>query len=410
MSGDVLLALAMVLSQNRAPMVRPPAPGATPPAAPAPAAVPARTPAPPPERLTAFDTDHAFVDWSFQGWKVSADGATVKDFGRSESEARQALRLIRDLRLNQHGVIGGPAPTLEYWLSDGRPPQGPAQGLRVLPIDAPSLRVEQTQEQWVLRDDRRVLFGFGQNPADARQALAVVQKYGFTQVGTVGAGAPSMMVFFAPTDAAPAAARPAPTPAAVDPSSPAAKLLAGGPGLDSIPAPAVPPLRGAPVSGNGISATSDTPDRIPFDWRQVQLQKDAGGWKLAAGSLVLADFGADEYAARLGLSAVQYYHFTERRQVAGPSGGFTYYLSAGQAPHGVMFGMEGQPFQPDRLEVRQLEGRWAVCVGEVPLVEMGDAPEAANQVLDVIQRQHFDRLCRLGQTDGRGMTFFVRSR
>jgi hypothetical protein len=51
-----------------------------------------------------------------------------------------------------------------------------------------------------------------------------------------------------------------------------------------------------------------------------------------------------------------------------------------------------------------------VCEGEVPLVELGDAPEAANQVLDVIQRQHFDRLCRLGTADGKGMTFFVRSR
>ena len=58
----------------------------------------------------------------------------------------------------------------------------------MLPIDAPSLRVEKTQEQWVLRDDHRVLFSFGQNQADARQALTVVQKYGFTQIGTVGAG------------------------------------------------------------------------------------------------------------------------------------------------------------------------------------------------------------------------------
>ena len=216
-----------------------------------------------------------------------------------------------------------------------------------------------------------------------------------------------MMVFFAATDAAStgAAIHPA-APAVVDPASPAGKVLAKHNGLDSIPAPAVPPLRGAPTSGNGISATSDTPDRVPFDWRQVQLRKENGDWKLAAGSLVLADFGADEYAARLGRSAMEYYHFTEQRQV----GGFTYFLSGGQAPYGVMFGMDGQPFQPDRLEVRQIDGRWAVCTGDVPLVQTGNAPETANQVLDVIQRQHFDRLCRVGSADGKGMTFFVRSR
>ncbi|HVS37916.1 MAG TPA: hypothetical protein VMS17_20320 [Gemmataceae bacterium] len=397
MSGDVFLALAMVLSQ-----AADPAATLHPAVAPPPAA-PAKTPAPPLERLKSFDTEHAFVDWSFQGWQVSADGATIKDFGRNESEAREALRLIRELRLDQRGVIGGPAPALEYWLSDGKPPQGSSPGLRVLPIDGASLRVEQMQDQWMLRDDHRALFSFGGSQKDAKEALAVIQKYGFTQVGTIGAGAPSMMVFFAGTDAVPGSppihATPPPVP---DPASPAAKPQAKHTGLDSIPAPAVPPLRGAPISGNGISVTSDTPDHVPFDWRQVQLHKDGGDWKLAAGSFVLADFGSDEYAARLGRSAVQYYHFTEQRQV----GDVTYYLCGGQAPRGLMFGMDGQAFEPDRLQVRQIDGKWAVCTGDVALATMGDAPEPANQLLDVIQRQHFDHICRLGK----GMTFFVRSR
>ena len=59
---------------------------------------------------------------------------------------------------------------------------------------------------------------------------------------------------------------------------------------------------------------------MAFDWRQVQLRKEDGGWKLAAGSCVLADFGTDEHAARQGLSAMQYYRFTERRQVGGALG------------------------------------------------------------------------------------------
>jgi hypothetical protein len=404
MSGDVLLVFAMVFSQSAKPIAAIPSaplPALTQPGSPTAAAVQ--------EQLTRFDPNHAFADWSFQGWKISADGATIKDFGRSESDVRQALDLIRELRLNQRGVIGGPAPSLEYWLSEGQPPQGPARGLRVLPIDGPSLRVEQSQNQWVLRDDQRVLFSFGQSQADARQALAVLRKYGFTFVGTVGAGAPSMMVFFAQKDIALVSPgiHPAAPPAE---AASAVKAALKGSGLSALVGPAVPPLRGAPVSGNGASVTSDTPDRTPFDWRQVQLRRDGDAWKLTAGSFVLADFGADEYAARQGLSVVQYYRFTERRQIGGASDAFAYFLTAGQAPHGVMFGMEGQEFQPDRLQVRQIEGRWSVCVGDFPLVRMGAAPEDANQVLDVIQRQHFDRLYRLGAGDGKGMTFFVRSR
>ena len=217
-----------------------------------------------------------------------------------------------------------------------------------------------------------------------------------------------MMVFFAQMDAAPAgpaAIRPAQQ--AADPSSPAAKALAKRPGLDAIPAPAVPPLRGRPCPAMGRQLHPIPPTACPSTGGRSSCGK-LTAWKLAAGSFVLADFGADEYAARQGLSVVQYYRFTERRQV----GGFRYFLSAGQAPHGVMFGMDGQPFQADRLQVRQTDGRWAVCVGDAPLVQMGDAPEEANQVLDVIQRQHFDRICRLGtgEGDGKGMTFFVRSR
>ncbi len=407
MSGDVLLALTMVFSQAANPAATPHPSGPAPPAAPA---IPGKTFAPPPESIRSFETDHAFADWSFQGWKISADGTTIKDFGRSEADTRQGLRLIRDLHLNQRGVIGGSTPSVEYWLSDGKPPQGPSSGLRVLPIDGASLRVDQTEGQWVLRDDRRVLFGFGQKEMDARQTLTVVQKYGFNEVGTVGAGTPSMMVFFAQTDpasAAPTAHPAAPTTGpAVDPASPAAKALAKHTGFDALQVPAVMPLRGAAFSSNGASPTADTSDRVPFDWRQVQLKKDNGAYKLAAGSFTLADFGGDEYAARLGLSAVSYYRFTEQHQ----AGGVTYYLSAGQAPRGLMFGTDGQAFEPDRLAVRPIDGRWAVCVGDVPLTPPSDSPEAANGLLAVIQQHHFDRLCRLGSADGKGMTFFVKSR
>jgi hypothetical protein len=107
---------------------------------------------------------------------------------------------------------------------------------------------------------------------------------------------------------------------------------------------------------------------------------------------------------------MQYYRFTERRQVGGASARFTYFLVGGQAPHGTMFGVDGQPFQVNRLQVRQVNGHWSVCDGDQPLVEMGDKAEDASQVLEMIRNHQVDRLCRLGATDGRGMTFLVRSR
>ena len=425
MRCDLLLTMALMLPSRGDP-------GAAAPVAPSRASAPiAASTETPLEHLTSFIPGGVHVEWSADEWRLAIgaatlkdfgrrEAATLKDFGRREADARQALRLIRELRLNQHGTIGDPRPSLEYWLTDGRPPRGPATGLHTLPIDAASLRVEQTQTQWVVRDNQHVLFNFGEEENDARQALAVIRKYGFTEVGVVNQAAPSMMVFFAqPTAVASAApaplnkARPPEAPAkpAPDPLSPAGRLLAQHPGVaaNAPVAPAVPPLRQVGFSSNNLSATSQTPERVPFDWRRVQLWKEDGAWKLAAGSCVLADFGTDEHAARLGLSAVQYYHFTERCQIGGAATRFSYFLVGGQPPRGPLFGADGQPFQLNRLQVRRKNDRWTVCDGDQALVIMGDKAEEANQVLELMRRQQVDRLYHLG-ADGGGMTFMVRSR
>ncbi len=437
MRYDVFLSLALSLSGSPDPAPppqtsptpqslfrAPPTPVAHPRATAPLASAPAPTAAPPKEDLITFSQGFVNLDWSPGGWRLTAAGATLKDFGRRESDAEEALRLIRELRLNQRGVVGGPSPTLEYWLSDGRPPQDPPPGLRVQAMDGPTLRVEKTQNQWVLRDDRRVLFNFGNAEGDARQALAVVRKYGFTHVGVVNPAAPAMMVFFAEPDAAPPRAvrqaekpdvlqpsSPA-APPMVDPSSPAGRLLAHHPEVLGGPvvAPAIAPLRQAAVSGNVLSSMSSNPDRTPFDYRQVRLLQDHGDWKLAAGSYVVADFGGDENSARLGLSAMQYYRFTEQCSVGAAPERFSYLLAGGQAPRGTMFGVYGQSFQPERLELRQIEGRWAVCAGDETLVKMGERQEDAWQVLQTMRRLQCDRLCRLGTADGKGMTFLVRAR
>ena len=256
-----------------------------------------------------------------------------------------------------------------------------------------------------------------------RPRKCAVRQYGFPHVGVVAPATPAMRGLFAEPGAAPAPAavptkQPVPSEAAsaaapvVDPASPAGRLPAqhleilGGP----VGTPAIAPLRQAAVPANIYSAMSANSDRMPFDYRQVQLHQDHGGWKLTAGSFLVADFGGDEHAARLGLAAMQHYRFTEQCQVGAGPERFAYLLAGGQAPRGTMFGVDGEPFQPERLEVRQVEGRWTVCAGDAPLIKMGEKPEDARRVLEVIRKLQCDRLCRLGPADGKGMTFLVRTR
>jgi hypothetical protein len=361
-----------------------------------------------------------------------AGGMVLKDFGRRDAEARQALRLIQELGLTQRGTVGRPAPVMEYWLAGGRGPQGLTTGLRRLPLDIKSLRVEQVQAQWCLRDDQRVLFNFGLYPAEARRALAIIRKYQFTQVGLIGQAVPSMLLFLSEPDDGAGGMALTPSHTHKDSSNATAGKTARTPDgmFGATVTAAVPPLRegdsllrrahpivfkgqqdrSARNAGRnpGLPGWDEQGEWVPLDWRQVQLRQEEGVWNLAAGSYVLASFGVDEQAARQALAAVRHYHFTEHCRVGQPVPVFSYFLVNGQAPRGLVFGLSSQAFQPDKLSVQPLGRQWAICSGDLVLLLLGEDADEANRLLEAIRRNQFDRLCRIGPSEKESMTFFVR--
>ncbi len=384
---------------------------------------PTTAPEPPPvEDLTSFEGATARLEWVDRRWQLMAGDRVLKDFGRRESEARQALRLIQSLGLTQRGTVGRPTPVMEYWLAAGAGPQGLTPGLRLLPLDPATLRVEKVQVQWCLRNDQRVLFNFGVHPEEARRALAIIRKYHFSQVGILGQATPSMLLFLSDGEGmaglspAPAHLRKVPTPSQAD----------GMPG--GIVTAALPPLqessslpRAHPVVFKGSQEHTPHPDRKPglpggdgqgewvgFDWRQAQVVQEGGVWKLTAGAYVLAAFGTAEEAARQALAAVRHYRFTEHCRVGQPAPVFSYFLVNGQAPRGLQFGLTSLAFQPDKLSVEALGRQWALCSGDQVLLILGEEPEDARRLLETIRRNQFDRLCRIGPSEKESMSFFVR--
>ena len=126
-----------------------------------------------------------------------ADGVVLKEFGRRESEARQALRLGGGLRLTQHGTVGEP-PVMEYWLKRRSRPHRVCAG-----HPAPAGRLRQPQGRAArkpvgcARPSAR-LVQLQRRGDQAEQALTVMQKYRFTQAAVLGNPlAPNMMVFTA---------------------------------------------------------------------------------------------------------------------------------------------------------------------------------------------------------------------
>lgn len=394
--------------------------------------------------LLSFDPVLVDLRWEGRRWLLTAGDLILKDFGRRESEARQALRLIQELHLNQYGTVGTPSPIMEYWLTDGQAPQGLTPGLHHLSLDVATLRVERIQSQWCLRDARTIFFNFGFHGDEAARALAIIQQYGFTDIVVIGPAQPAMMVFLAPSNGSTPSARTTPTsrvhktsyqPEGSERNK--GRINANpGAGLGAIVTPALPPLAAAGYSPHGprlafgreklpdgkhsaarfgnsgppLPGWDEQVECVPFNWRQVRMRQDNGIWQLAAGDYVLASFGTDDESARQALSILHHYHFTEHYRIGHPNPSFSFFMINGQPPLGMMFGLGGQAFQPDKLSVQQLGPTWTLCEGDRVLVMLGEKPDEARQLLELIRQLKFDRLCRVGSAQDGGMTFLVRSR
>jgi hypothetical protein len=352
--------------------------------------------------LLTFEPQRTELRWSGGHWQVYAGAVLLKDFGTHQSEAREALNLIRALRLTQYGTVGTPQPILEYWLSNGQAPFALGGGLRLLPIDQASLRVEQVQGLWVVRDASRALFNFGVQEAQANQAVAVLKHYGFTHVGYVGQPTPLMMYFLGDGGQRPAAGN-VPPAAVAGPGSGAAGAPLG--------AGQSPEMQRHLLTASVRQLAppqTDAQDFLRFDPRHVEVKADQGQWQLVYGEHVLASL-PNQFLARQALEVLQYYRFTEECVIGSPPA-FTYFLVHGQAPRGLKFGVHSMMVRPDAVSVRQMGTQWVLCDGDEPVVSFGSNRENANTLAQVIQRYRFDHVCRVGPPGPQSMTFLAKVR
>jgi hypothetical protein len=405
--------------------------------------------APPPleEELVTFDDRLADVHWNGGRWQLWSGPYLLKDFGRREADARQALAVLRNLHLTQHGTVGSPRAIMEYWLSDSRPPTETVPGARTIPIDQTSVHVEQVESYWCVRDKNSTLFNFGRHQDEAEHALAIIKRHGFNRLALIGGGTPVMLVFLGPAPGLTATRLHAPPPPRghvvgprrgentpppagdVPPTNlqpshmPASTQLAKSSEFKASEAKKGPTATtsefavaaGVPI-GRQLAAPSapardlsSLSDRVPLDYHQVRLLKDAQGWKLMSGTYVVATFGGNEREAQLAEMAFRTSHFTEQCLIGHPKPAFSYFLVNGQPPRGLPLGASSISFRPDDLVVRQVNGVWAVCDAIRPLFVFGDKAGEAKETLKAIQRYQFDACCRLGQGE-QAMTILARTR
>jgi hypothetical protein len=119
-------------------------------------------------------------------WKIVDSRHWIFDFGSDPVAARQSLKVIHHYRMDRACFIGWPDPVFAYMLAKGGSPSGRMSGEDCVAFDPKRVTVSKSQGSWKIVSAGRWLFDFGQNQTEARQALAVIRRYGFNQSCFVG--------------------------------------------------------------------------------------------------------------------------------------------------------------------------------------------------------------------------------
>ena len=120
-------------------------------------------------------------------WKIIDKKHWLFDFGPDQAAAHKALKVIRHYRMDRMCALGSShPPSFSYLLAKGGSPWGPMVGEACVPIDPKRVAVSKFQGRWKITSGKRWLFDFGNRQSEARQALAVIRKHGFTYRCRVG--------------------------------------------------------------------------------------------------------------------------------------------------------------------------------------------------------------------------------
>jgi len=143
------------------------------------------------EDCVTFDPKKAEVKQINGRWKIVDGNHWVFDFDQKKDEALLALRIIKHYGMNSSCFVGRPDPSFTYLLVSGNAPAGAFKGEDAVSFNPKTAEVKKVGGMWKIVDGSHQMFAFGDKEAEARQALAIIQKYGFTKTCYVGRPDPS---------------------------------------------------------------------------------------------------------------------------------------------------------------------------------------------------------------------------
>lgn len=351
-------------------------------------------PLPQKEQAVRFEGSGVTIRKFQDGWQVWSGHVMLRDFGRAQADAEEAVKVIRELRPTEWVTIG-PAgrPTLEYALMNGKPHMPTFSPKLTAPIDLRTVRVENVRGVWCLRDDATILVNFGREKADAEQSLAVIRKYGFNRLGLVG-NPSQMTVLFA---------QPGLTPGLT--AGPKAGPGAPPAGLGQLAR--VAQEQNLTRTGIELPGSGYVGERVVIDAKKLEVKKDRGEYVLAHGTDVLAKFGLSDWSARDALRVLQEMRVTEFCRF---NADVTFFLVNGQPPARVPFAVQGSRFDPQRLSVKPASaGQFGVYETNGRLLFSVPTKGEAESLVTLLRHYGFDQQCQVGLSGRNGLKFLAKA-
>ena len=128
-------------------------------------------------------------------WKLVERGNGMLDFGNNSVGANTARSIIRRYRMTKQCFVGRPNASMQYWLRGNQAPVGPFQSEDCVRFNPARIEVRQVRGSWKIVEGSHWIMDFGANRAEAEEALAIVNQYGFRRMCFVGRPNPPMTYF-----------------------------------------------------------------------------------------------------------------------------------------------------------------------------------------------------------------------
>jgi len=138
------------------------------------------------EDCVSFNPNTTTVENIDGHWKIVDGSHWMFDFDNKESEAQRALGIIKHYGMNQSCFVGRPDPSFHYMLVSGEAPTGSMPGEDCVSFNPNTTTVENIDGHWKIVDGSHWMFDFDNKESEAKEALAIIKRYGFRYSCFVG--------------------------------------------------------------------------------------------------------------------------------------------------------------------------------------------------------------------------------